>query len=587
MCTYSWLGRSTYGKKHCRRKRTSTPLAFESLEDRTVPTLFGPPVPFPTGQGPGLVAVGDFLAGSGPDIAVVDSANAATPAVVRLLANDGRGGYSLSLAGMVGKEPGAIVAAAFTHSGHLDLAVTNEVDNSLSVLLGDGHGNFSPADGALFTGGDGPTDLTVADFDGDGNADLAVINSGSQNVTILRGHGDGSFTADTILSGLGDPHGLSLGDFNGDGRLDLAVAIADPSGKVQILLNEPDGFHQGASLPVGKLPFAVAQVDVNSDGLPDLVTANWTGGDMSVLLGKGGDQFQPAVNYPIGLSPDKLSSGDFNGDGHPDVVVSFVGGLAVELGDGHGGFSPAAGSPVLSTLGIPPVAVGDFNGDGAPDLVSTDFTSQALVLLNHSPTTTTMTSSAPRAGFSQPVTFTATVSPTIAGSGVPTGSITFMDAGVPLATVLLDGGGHATFTTTALAAGSHTITARYNGDAGFRAAVTALTETVADTGDVTPQMSVTLGRFHGGRQMVTLRSTGTEALHGPFWLVLGGLGRHLRVRHRAGLTQAHAPLHSPFVAIPLPGNVLDPGATVSVLLRFASTSKAHYQPVVLAGPGAL
>jgi hypothetical protein len=360
--------------------------ALENLEDRMVPTLFGPPLSFPTGPGPDLVAVGDFNEDTHPDIAVVDSTNSTTPAVVRVLLNQSTGvGFSLSLAGTVGKEPGGLVTDHFTSSGHFDLAVTNKQDNTVSVLLGNGHDVFQPAPGGPFSsGGDSPTDLVVADFDGDRIPDLAVINAGSQNVAILRGNGDGSFKVDSIHSGMGVPHGLAVDDFNGDKRPDLAVAIPGLPGKVQLLLNEPDGFHLGASLPVGQVPYAVATADLNGDNVPDLVTANWISGDVSVLLGKGGGQFQAAVNFPIGLSPDKIVVADFNSDHHKDLVVSTAGGLAVEIGDGNGGFSAAAGSPFLSTLGIPPVAVGDFNNDTAPDLVSTDFNTQALVLLNQS-----------------------------------------------------------------------------------------------------------------------------------------------------------------------------------------------------------
>jgi hypothetical protein len=85
-------------------------------------------------------------------------------------------------------------------------------------------------------------------------------------------------------------------------------------------------------------------------------------------------------------------------------------------------------------------------------------------------TTTTLTSSPNPSDFGAPVTFTATVTPSPPpGSGAPTGTVTFIIDGTKVATTPLDGAnpGHATFTTSGLGPGSHTVVAVYNGDAFF------------------------------------------------------------------------------------------------------------------------
>ncbi len=79
-------------------------------------------------------------------------------------------------------------------------------------------------------------------------------------------------------------------------------------------------------------------------------------------------------------------------------------------------------------------------------------------------TTTTLSSSADPSSFNQSVTFTATVSPN--GSGTPTGTVTFMDGSTALGTGTLSGG-LATFATSALAIGTHPVTAVYSGDSNF------------------------------------------------------------------------------------------------------------------------
>ena len=91
-----------------------------------------------------------------------------------------------------------------------------------------------------------------------------------------------------------------------------------------------------------------------------------------------------------------------------------------------------------------------------------------------------LASSGGSAVYGQPVSFLATVG---AGAGTPGGTVTFPDGATRLATVPLDGSGTATFTTSALSLGSHSITATYSGDADFLGVQSApYSETVAQTG---------------------------------------------------------------------------------------------------------
>lgn len=91
-------------------------------------------------------------------------------------------------------------------------------------------------------------------------------------------------------------------------------------------------------------------------------------------------------------------------------------------------------------------------------------------------TTTTVSSSANPSVPGQSLTLTATVTPA-SGSGAPTGSITFSDGSTTLGTVPLTNG-QATFTSSTLSVGSHSITAAYSGDSNFQASTGTLTESV-------------------------------------------------------------------------------------------------------------
>ena len=91
-----------------------------------------------------------------------------------------------------------------------------------------------------------------------------------------------------------------------------------------------------------------------------------------------------------------------------------------------------------------------------------------------------LASSGGSAVYGQAASFLATVG---ADAGTPSGTVTFADGATRLATVPLDGSGTATFTTSALSLGSHSITATYSGDADFLGVQSArYSETVAQTG---------------------------------------------------------------------------------------------------------
>jgi hypothetical protein len=93
----------------------------------------------------------------------------------------------------------------------------------------------------------------------------------------------------------------------------------------------------------------------------------------------------------------------------------------------------------------------------------------------------------------QSVTFTATVAATT-GSAPPGGTVTFLDGTATLASgVALDGTGSASFATTALAAGTHTITVSYTGNANFTGSTSApLSQQVRYTVKVLSTSSLTI-----------------------------------------------------------------------------------------------
>jgi hypothetical protein len=148
--------------------------------------------------------------------------------------------------------------------------------------------------------------------------------------------------------------------------------------------------------------------------------------------------------------------------------------------DGSGTYHVSSTRPVYNTTGIFTVVV-TISEDNGSTMVS-----DAQVVNSPGPvaTTTTLTSSANPSAFGQSVTFTATVTPN-SGSETPTGMVTFTEGGATLGITSLSGG-QATFTTSALSVGMHTIVATYGGDPNFIGSTSNnLTQTVNQEGSTT------------------------------------------------------------------------------------------------------
>ncbi len=159
----------------------------------------------------------------------------------------------------------------------------------------------------------------VGDFNGDGKQDLAVANTGADDVSILLGDGTGNFSGSKNFP-VGSPLGLAVGDFNGDGKQDLATADGS---YVSVLLGDGAGnLSAPRNFTVGDFPYSIAVGDFNGDGKQDLATATYFAGNVLVLLGDGTGNFSGSKNFPVGTNPLSTAVGDFNRDGRQDLAVA-------------------------------------------------------------------------------------------------------------------------------------------------------------------------------------------------------------------------------------------------------------------------
>lgn len=462
-----------------RRVRPATPFrpGLEALELRDTPAgIFAAPalISDPNlGPNTTVTAVGKFNADDIPDVAVTNYSTDG-PSTISVLLGQGNGTFRPATRVTVdptGRLPEGLVALDIDGDRDTDLAVVLNQGSARNVVVlrnqGLATGTFQTAQ--VLTAGDSATHVTAADLDGDGDQDLAVANYGG-GVKILRNSG-GVFggTAPLVPTGGGKCNVIVASDLDGDGDKDIAVANQE-NGTVGILRNNgAASFSFVRTLTAGPGTTFLAAADLNGDNRPDLVASNTFGNTVSVFTGKGTCAFDPARNTVVGTSPTGVVIQDFTGDGLADVAVGVAntGRVAVLRNNGALGFLPTV--TYAAAGGANGLAVADFNRDGRPDLMVTQYIdgSQLAVLTNQlTPTTVAVAVPATAGTAGSPATFTATVRVSV-GSAPTTGFVSFLDGNNYLGTVTVTNG-VAKFTTSALAAGSHSIRVVYSDAVSLR-----------------------------------------------------------------------------------------------------------------------
>ncbi|MBI4717269.1 MAG: VCBS repeat-containing protein [Planctomycetes bacterium] len=228
-----------------------------------------------------------------------------------------------------------------------------------------------------------PQSLVAADFDQDGDADLATCDSDG-SLHVITNNGFGEFDDLVAVTG-GYPRSFVAADLDADGDIDLATPLFFARNLGGLWW----GFAPSVALSFpgsGATPQAVVSGDIDQDGDPDLVATFGTLGDgfgaASVLLNDGVGHFSAGGSFETREAPRSLTLFDAEGDGDLDVAVinqssyGFVGALQVALNEARAGESwPDFGLPILFEgyeFGFDQpfaVASGDFDADGYADLV--------------------------------------------------------------------------------------------------------------------------------------------------------------------------------------------------------------------------
>jgi hypothetical protein len=400
----------------------------------------------------------------------------------------------------------------------------------------------APLLGAAQPGGSGDLALGDFNNDGLIDAAVAdQLGDQSGNLSVFAGNGDGTFQSLIrldLLTGGNDPEGVAAADLNGDGLVDLVAAnfigSGDTPSTVGVLLNTSTApapvattttldtssptavfgetvlltatVHSKPVAPTGTITFldgttilGTAQVDAASQATLRVSLGVGSHALTASFVGTGGlaDSTSAAVTETVSRASTRVGLETSVNPAVTGQAVTFtatVGVLAPGAGTPTGTFTFQDGNVVLGTVAvgaggtatfttrfaaagghvITAVYNGDSNFEGSS---SRALTEQVNAPTTRKATTTDLLASVNPARVGQAVTLTATVRGP-AGTGTPTGTVTFFVGKKVVARVTLDANGQALFTRVFSRAGRFTIRAVYSGDANFDASSQSLTEQV-------------------------------------------------------------------------------------------------------------
>jgi len=282
---------------------------------------------------------------------------------IKVNLGDGLGGFTFAQELNGDGEPTRIYTADVNNDGKLDLIANAPAEGNVLIYLGKGKSGFETAASEIEDHKNCQA-LGVGDFNGDGNQDLAIAyftgdNENLSHIAILLGDGHGNFTPLTEFQPSPEVANVAVVDLNGDGKLDL---IATGGGSendqfiyVDVFLGDGTGnftTKQITNLGTGSIKGEPAIADFNEDGKLDVAVPISSFGDrrgdlstmLDIFLGDGTGTLTQSQTVTVGQSPHSALPYDFDGDGHIDVVVSnrSDGTMTVLLGDGHGNFTTHA-----------------------------------------------------------------------------------------------------------------------------------------------------------------------------------------------------------------------------------------------------
>ena len=214
--------------------------------------------------------------------------------------------------------PSQLRVADLDGDGNTDLFMARSSASDLLILYGDGTGNFGNE--VSFVVPTGSEDAIAIHLDTDNLLDLVVVD-GIGRVYSYINLGDGSFELRAWTAAGTGARYLAVGDLDGD--LDLDVVVGNRIDKsVTFLENDSTGtlVRRIGSHALSGTPSGIACSDLNHTGNPDVLVNLGDEGNIGIIFGLGDWSFGMTLRFPGGANINSFRLGDFNLDGNTDVL---------------------------------------------------------------------------------------------------------------------------------------------------------------------------------------------------------------------------------------------------------------------------